>query len=170
MRYQGVADRSPQAHIRDQTYFLYLYLNIIESVVAVTTDAGTKSHMLSRSVREVIMVGACVVLTFGAASSATAETPFDGEWKLSVVTKSGSCGASYSFTAQVINGIGHIPIGDQNAYSARVAPNGSVSAWASMGGIHGVAWGRVSTKSGGGKWRAQLQDGACSGVWSGERE
>ena len=126
--------------------------------------------MFSNSTRAVVMAGVCVALTAAATPSVKAETPFDGEWKLTVVTKSGHCGASYSFTVQVINGIGRIPLGDPNSISARVSPNGSVNVSGAMGGLHGVLWGRISTKSGGGSWRAQVQDGACSGVWTGERQ
>jgi hypothetical protein len=125
--------------------------------------------MINYSVRAGILAGLCATLNFAAAPMVKAASRFDGEWKGVALTKSGGCDGVYRFSGQIIDGIVRFPIAPNNV-SGRVVPSGAVSVSAAMGNNHGLAWGRLSSKSGHGSWKAHLGDVYCSGVWSVERQ
>ncbi len=101
--------------------------------------------------------------------SANAEDKFDGRWSGALVTKSGTCDPVYHGAVQVTNSIVHIPV-VSSGFSGQVSPYGSVIVRGLLGENHGIVSGRLSGNSGGGTWRARLQNKDCSGVWSAQRQ
>jgi hypothetical protein len=102
--------------------------------------------------------------------NAKAENKFDGRWSAVLVTKSGSCQPIIRGEVEITEGIVRVAGDRQGALSGRVSANGQVVVTGSLGPISGVATGRLSADSGAGTWRAQLQDGPCSGDWSAQRQ
>jgi hypothetical protein len=126
--------------------------------------------MINQSLRSLTFVGTCVAFAICIPQSAHAQGKFDGRWSVVLVTKSGPCDPSYRGAVEVVEGIVQVAGGNQSGLSGRVTARGSVTATGSLGPNYGTASGRLTGNSGGGTWRAQLQDGLCSGVWTATRE
>jgi hypothetical protein len=98
-----------------------------------------------------------------AAAPASAQTPYDGLWQVTVVTKTGSCDAQTSSTLTVTDG----------KVSAAGAP---VSGSVGSGGLVRVsingayANGQLSGNSGSGKWNGASAGVPCSGRWEASRQ
>jgi hypothetical protein len=98
-----------------------------------------------------------------AAAPASAQTPYDGLWHVTVVTKTGSCDAQTSSTLTVADG----------KVSAAGAP---VSGSVGSGGLVRVsingayANGQLSGNSGSGKWNGASAGVPCSGRWEASRQ
>ena len=98
-----------------------------------------------------------------AAVPASAQTPYDGLWQVTVVTKTGSCDAQTSSTLTVTDG----------KVSAAGAP---VSGSVGSGGLVRVsingayANGQLSGNSGSGKWNGASAGVPCSGRWEASRQ
>ncbi|MEH2569984.1 hypothetical protein [Bradyrhizobium sp. AZCC 2289] len=98
-----------------------------------------------------------------AAAPASAQTPYDGLWQVTVVTKTGSCDAQTSSTLMVTDG----------KVSAAGAP---VSGSVGSGGLVRVsingayANGQLSGNSGSGKWNGASAGVPCSGRWEASRQ
>lgn len=118
--------------------------------------------------RALVVAGICLAPVI-AAPSARAQNPFDGSWNATLFTKSGPCQPSYRSEVQISNGIVRVPGDTQNALSGRVSPGGQVVVRGALGPLSGVATGRLSGNSGGGTWRANVQEGSCSGNWTTQR-
>lgn len=118
--------------------------------------------------RLLILTSLCAVATTLAAATADATTRFDGRWTAVLRTKSGPCQPAYRGAVQVVDGVLQVA-GATGALSGRVSPNGMVRATGTMGANSGVASGRLSGNSGSGTWRAHMESGDCSGVWSARR-
>ena len=102
---------------------------------------------------------------------ANARSRFDGRWSAVLRTQSGPCQPAYRGAVEVANGVMVVAgITAGNGLSGRVSPNGSVRATGYMGSNYGVASGRLSGNSGGGTWRARMENGSCSGVWTARRQ
>jgi hypothetical protein len=117
----------------------------------------------------VVLASACIISTGAVVSRANAEGKFDGTWSAVLYTTSGACAPSISSVVRIENGIVYVVGVSPTTFSGRVSPTGVVSVTASMGGIYGVANGRLASQSGGGVWRAQMQNAPCSGTWSAQR-
>ena len=98
-----------------------------------------------------------------AAAPASAQTPYDGLWQVTVVTKSGSCDAQTTSTLTVAEGKisgGGAPI------SGSVGSGGLVRV--SINGAY--ANGQLSGNSGSGKWNGASAGVPCSGRWEASRQ
>jgi hypothetical protein len=85
--------------------------------------------------------------------------------------QSGPSQPAYRGAVEVVNGVLVIAgVTAGNGLSGRVSPNGSVRATGYMGSNYGVASGHLSANSGGGTWRARMENGSCSGVWTAQRQ
>jgi len=97
-----------------------------------------------------------------AAVPATAQTPYDGLWQVTVVTKTGSCDAQTSSTLTVTDG----------KVTAAGTPAGSVGSGGlvrvSINGAY--ANGQLSGNSGSGKWNGASAGVPCSGRWEASRQ
>jgi hypothetical protein len=141
---------------------------------AKSNPAKTKEHrdevsMISMSVRALVLAAVCVAPALVAAPRAQAATPFDGEWSVVVLTKTGICDPSYRFAGKILNGVVYY-LGSVSAnISGRVAPSGAVHLTVSVGPNHAVGSGKLTTTSGTGTWRGQGPNGQCSGSWNAEK-
>src|ERR1700754_476417 len=96
-----------------------------------------------------------------AAAPASAQSPYDGLWQVTVVTKSGSCDAQTTSTVSVADGkISGGPV------SGTVGSGGLVRV--SINGAY--ANGQLSGNSGSGKWNGASSGVPCSGRWEASRQ
>jgi hypothetical protein len=107
------------------------------------------------------------VLVFAAASVAVApalgQTPFDGVWNITVLTKAGSCEPSALYPLMVIDGTVSAPGAD---VSGKVGKEGNVKV--SLRGAY--ANGQLSGNAGSGRWSGASSGIACSGRWEASRQ
>jgi hypothetical protein len=97
------------------------------------------------------------------AAPAAAQTPYDGLWNVTVVTKTGSCEPSSSSTLTVADGKVTAPGTD---ISGSVGREGLVRV-----SIHGAyANGQLSGNAGSGKWNGASAGIPCSGRWEASRQ
>jgi hypothetical protein len=104
------------------------------------------------------LVGAGAVAT-----QAFAQTPYDGLWNVTIVTKSGSCEPSASSTLTVADG--KISAAGANV-SGSIGHEGLVKV--SINGAY--ANGQLSGNSGSGKWNGASAGIPCSGRWEASRQ
>jgi hypothetical protein len=97
-----------------------------------------------------------------AAAPASAQTPYDGLWQVTVVTKTGSCEPTTSSTLTVTDGkvsAGGTPAGSVGREGlVRVSINGA------------YANGQLNGKTGSGKWNGASAGVPCSGRWEASRQ
>lgn len=105
-----------------------------------------------------------LILTAAVASLAApafAETPYDGLWNVTLVTRTGSCEPQKAASINVVDG------SFQNGeVSGKVTRDGRVKA--SMGPAY--ASGQLDGKSGSGKWNGASGGVPCSGTWVASRQ
>jgi hypothetical protein len=98
-----------------------------------------------------------------AATPAFAGQPFDGQWNVTVVTKSGNCEPSSSSTLTISEGRISAP---GAAISGSIGREGLVRV--SINGAY--ANGQLSGNSGSGKWNGASAGVPCSGRWEASRQ
>src|SRR3979490_2654704 len=98
-----------------------------------------------------------------AAAPAVAQTPYDGLWNVTIVTKAGSCEPSTRSTLTVTHGKVSAAGAD---ISGSVGREGLVRV--SIGGAH--ANGQLSGNVGSGKWNGASAGVPCSGRWEASRQ
>ena len=98
-----------------------------------------------------------------AATPAFAGHPFDGQWNVTVVTKSGNCDPSSSSTLTISEGRISAP---GAAVSGSIGREGLVRV--SINGAY--ANGQLSGNSGSGKWNGASAGVPCSGRWEASRQ
>jgi type 1 fimbria pilin len=98
-----------------------------------------------------------------AAAPATAQTPYDGLWHVTIVTKAGSCEPSTHSTLTVTDGKVSAAGAD---ISGSIGREGLVRV--SIGGAY--ANGQLSGNAGSGKWNGASAGVACSGRWEASRQ
>ena len=98
-----------------------------------------------------------------AAAPASAQSPYDGLWSVTVVTKTGSCEPSSRSTLTVADGKVSAAGSD---VSGSVGHEGLVRV-----SIHGAyANGQLSGNAGSGKWNGASAGVPCSGRWEASRQ
>ncbi|CCE05026.1 conserved exported hypothetical protein [Bradyrhizobium sp. STM 3843] len=102
------------------------------------------------------------ILAGGAAAPALAQTPYDGQWQVTIVTNSGSCEPSASSTLTVADGKISAPGAN---VSGSIGREGLVKV--SINGAY--ANGQLSGNSGSGKWNGASAGIPCSGRWQASR-
>ena len=103
------------------------------------------------------------LLTAAIATPALAQTPYDGLWQVTVVTKTGSCEPQTSSTLTVADG----KISAAGAeVSGSVGREGIVRV--SINGAY--ANGQLSGNAGSGKWNGASAGVPCSGRWQASRQ
>ncbi|MGC2086707.1 MAG: hypothetical protein WA702_25475 [Bradyrhizobium sp.] len=102
------------------------------------------------------------LLAGAGAAPAFAQTPYDGQWQVTITTKSGSCEPSASSMLTVADG----KISASGAdVSGSVGREGLVKV--SINGAY--ANGQISGNSGSGKWNGASAGIPCSGRWQASR-
>ncbi|MGJ4939155.1 hypothetical protein ACQR1W_01160 [Bradyrhizobium sp. HKCCYLS1011] len=102
------------------------------------------------------------ILAGSAAAPARAQTPYDGQWQVTIVTNSGSCEPSASSTLTVADGKISAPGAN---VSGSIGREGLVKV--SINGAY--ANGQLSGNSGSGKWNGASAGIPCSGRWQASR-
>jgi hypothetical protein len=105
---------------------------------------------------------ACVA-TGTAAAPAFAQTPYDGLWHVTIVTKTGSCEPTASSTLTVTDG--RISAAGANV-SGSIGHEGLVRV--SINGAY--ANGQLNGNTGSGKWNGASAGIPCSGRWEASRQ
>ncbi|MGY4504907.1 hypothetical protein ACVWYH_008864 [Bradyrhizobium sp. GM24.11] len=106
---------------------------------------------------------AASVITAALAAPALAQTPYDGNWQVTIVTKTGTCEPSASSMLTVADG-------------KISAPGANVSGTIGSGGLVKVsingayANGQLSGNAGSGKWNGASAGIPCSGRWEASRQ
>jgi hypothetical protein len=97
-----------------------------------------------------------------AAAPAIAQTPYDGLWNVTIVTKTGSCEPTARYPLTVADG----KISGPADVSGSIGREGLVRV--SIGGAY--ANGQLSGKAGSGKWNGASAGIPCSGRWEASRQ
>jgi hypothetical protein len=97
------------------------------------------------------------------AAPALAQSPYDGLWNVTIVTKSGSCEPSARYPLTVTDGKVSAPGADVSGHIGR---EGTVKV--SIGAAY--ANGQLSGNSGSGKWNGASGGVPCSGRWEASRQ
>jgi len=105
------------------------------------------------------------LLTALLASGASAMPRFDGLWSVSIVTEKGSCDRGYRYPIRIAKGSLSNAGATGFVISGKVSDSGSITVRVSHGDKSASGAGRLSGRTGGGRWSA----GSCSGVWTAER-
>lgn len=106
---------------------------------------------------------AASVITASLITPVVAQTPYDGNWQVTIVTKTGSCEPSASSMLTVADG-------------KISAPGANVSGTIGSGGLVKVsingayANGQLSGNAGSGKWNGASAGIPCSGRWEASRQ
>jgi hypothetical protein len=106
---------------------------------------------------------ALFVSAISLSAPAMAQTPYDGLWSVTVVTKSGSCEPETRSTLTITDGKISAPGSD---VSGSIGREGLVKV--SIGGAY--ANGQLSHNAGSGKWNGASGGIPCSGRWEASRQ
>jgi type 1 fimbria pilin len=118
--------------------------------------------MRQHRIAKVFFASALVSAAALTAAPAFAQTPYDGLWQVTVVTKSGSCEPSTSSTLTVTDGKISAPGAD---VTGSIGREGLVRVT-----IRGAyANGQLSGNAGSGKWNGASAGIPCSGRWEASR-
>jgi hypothetical protein len=119
--------------------------------------------MRQHRIAKVLFASALASATALAAVPAMAQTPYDGLWQVTVVTKSGNCEPSSSSTLTVTDGKISAPGAD---VTGSIGREGLVRVT-----IRGAyANGQLSGNAGSGKWNGASAGIPCSGRWEASRQ
>lgn len=116
-----------------------------------------------RSNRIGIFLASAIASAAALAAPALAQTPYDGLWNVTVVTKNGSCEAQTRSTLTITDGKVSAPGAE---VSGSIGREGLVRV--SIGGAY--ANGQLSGNSGSGKWNGASAGVPCSGRWEASRQ
>jgi type 1 fimbria pilin len=111
----------------------------------------------------IALVAAASILAGALAAPAFAQSPYDGNWQVTIVTKTGSCDATASSMLTVADG-------------KITAPGANVSGTIGREGLVRVsingayANGQLSGNAGSGKWNGASGGIPCSGRWEASRQ
>lgn len=119
--------------------------------------------MRTNRIRNAFCTSIILTATSFIAAPVMAQTPYDGLWNVTIVTKSGSCEASAHYPLTVTDGKVSAPGAD---VSGRVGREGTVKV--SIGAAY--ANGQLSGNSGSGKWNGASGGVPCSGRWEASRQ
>jgi hypothetical protein len=114
-------------------------------------------------IRIAIFVSALASAAALAVAPAAAQTPYDGLWNVTIVTKTGTCEPSSRSTLTVADGRISAP---GAAVSGSIGREGLVRV--SIGGAY--ANGQLNGNSGSGKWNGASAGVPCSGRWEASRQ
>ena len=119
--------------------------------------------MRHNRIRTIFLASALTATAALAAAPATAQTPYDGLWNVTIVTKAGACEPSTRSTLVVSDGKVSAPGAD---ITGSIGREGLVRV--SIGGAY--ANGQLSGNVGSGKWNGASAGVPCSGRWEASRQ
>jgi hypothetical protein len=123
--------------------------------------------MTSSRLRAGLLVSALALA--GAAGSAFASSPYDGNWSVIITTRAGACDPTSRYRLQITNGV--VVNGNSNDIdvSGKVSRDGNVSVSVHSGDAGATAIGHLSGDTGSGTWKGHGSNGECEGTWVAER-
>jgi len=136
-----------------------------EEVISTALDAVARNYFRYAIEKQRTQLPAVLIALFAIvlmAAPAIAQTPYDGLWNVTVVTKTGSCQPTASYPLVVAEG----KVSGAADVSGRIGNNGMVKV--SLGGA--FANGQLSGNVGSGKWNAASTGTPCSGRWMATRQ
>ncbi len=92
---------------------------------------------------------------------------YDGIWNVLIITQAGSCDPAYSYPFLIAGG--RISSAGPADVSGSVGRGGNVAVRISAGGSVASGGGRLSGRTGAGRWSARVSSGNCSGRWQATR-
>lgn len=113
-----------------------------------------------------LTLGICLNLALSAPALAA---PFDGNWRVLIVTEKGDCDRAFSYELGVADGKVHYRGAGSVQVSGTVSPRGAVRVNISYGEHGATGTGRIDANSGTGSWRGVGPNAECSGRWEAER-
>jgi type 1 fimbria pilin len=119
--------------------------------------------MRHNRIRAVLLRSIFAAAATVAAAPAMAQTPYDGLWNVTIVTKTGTCEPSASSTLTVTDGKISAPGAD---VSGTIGREGLVRV--SIRGAY--ANGQLNGNAGSGKWTGASAGIPCSGRWEASRQ
>ena len=119
--------------------------------------------MRNNRIGNLLLASALTATAALAAAPATARTPYDGLWSVTIVTKAGSCEPSTRSTLTVADGKISAAGAD---VSGSIGREGTVRV--SINGAY--ANGQLSGNAGSGKWNGASAGIPCSGRWEASRQ
>ena len=152
-RVQGLVDRYEITHLGAPHTSIAMD-QFIKVQVTRELNAGNDGVGETRKMRVLVMV---VLIYALSAAHVMAQTPYDGIWNVTILTKAGSCEPTARYALTVENGR---VSGPQNA-SGVVGKAGNVRV--SVGAAY--ANGQLDISNGSGKWNGASGGVACSGRW-----
>lgn len=116
-----------------------------------------------------LFAAAALAAALALAGTAKAASPFDGNWRVTIVTQSGSCDPAYSYPLKISNG--RVSYGGDGSFEigGSVAPAGAVKVLIARGSQSATGTGKLSATSGSGSWRGKSSGSACAGRWEATR-
>ena len=135
-----------------------------EEVISTALDAVARNYFRYAIEKQRTQLPAVLIALFAIVSMAApaiAQTPYDGLWNVTVVTKTGSCQPTTSYPLIVTDG----NVSGAADLSGSVGRNGMVRA--SLRGAH--ASGQLSGHAGSGRWNSASAGMPCSGRWMATR-
>jgi hypothetical protein len=113
--------------------------------------------------------GIAVATAILAPAPVSARTPFDGNWSVLIMTRSGPCDPAYRYGLSIRNGAVIYEGSAAVNVAGRVGRNGAVSVRVSSGSQGASGSGRLGRSTGSGRWRGTGSMGTCAGIWQAER-
>lgn len=115
-----------------------------------------------RTIATIVLITAACLMAED--NKASARTNADGTWSVEVVTEAGQCDRSYQYPVVVENGQPRYGGAEAITISGQVASSGAVSGVISRFGGSAEVRGRLSGRTGRGRWTTTAL-GGCSGYW-----
>jgi hypothetical protein len=112
------------------------------------------------TMRRIIVLG--IIAAASIAAPAVAQTPYDGLWNVTILTKAGTCEPSVRYPLTVTDG----KVSGAADVSGSIGREGIVRV--SIRGAY--ANGQLSGNGGSGKWNGASGGIACSGRWEASRQ
>lgn len=114
---------------------------------------------------KVTIVAVALTSMLAVMPAAHTSSSFDGDWKVTIITEAGACDPVYSYPVRITNGRVSYSGNTQFQISGSVAAAGAVQVDLALGEQRASATGRMSGKTGAGKWSGKSSSAVCSGRW-----
>lgn len=110
------------------------------------------------------LLTACVCLL---ATTAEARTPYDGQWDITFVTRSGDCSPTYNYSVIIENGVITSPA--VQSFRGNVTKSGVVQAAVAVQEKRASGSGKLTGAVGRGSWTGYSGNQRCAGAWTAQR-
>jgi len=123
---------------------------------------------INQMLRAAVLILVVAFAWIAVPATAFADTVYDGDWSVLILTHGGACEPSVRCGVQIADGM-VINGGGLATVQGRVTRSGTVSVIVRSGNQWANGSGRLGRNHGGGAWRGQGTSGACRGTWVAER-